>query len=147
MELKQVGLIHSPYKERKDAPRQGKLSDQESVIEIFEDFLPAMTGLDELSHIIALYWGDRSDRTIVQSSTHWRPQMTGVFSTRSPNRPNPIAFCVCKILEIKENTIRVTGLDALDGSPLLDLKAYSAEIDSYPEATREGGGCHSCASK
>lgn len=140
MELIQLGLIHSPYKETKEAPRQGKLSDQESKIEIFEEFLPAMTGIDELSHIIVLYWGDRGDRSIMETSTPWRPQKTGVFATRSPNRPNPIAFCVCNVLEVKGNIVKVTGLDALDRSPLLDIKVYSAEIDAYPEAKREGGG-------
>ena len=137
MELKAIGTIHSTYKERKDAPRQGKFSDATSKIQIYEPYLPAMKGIEELSHIIVLYWGDRADREIVQSPTPWSPEIRGVFSTRSPNRPNPIAFCVCKILSIEGDTIEVEGLDALDGSPLLDIKAYSAEVDAYPEAQRK----------
>ncbi len=61
----------------------------------------------------------------------------GVFSTRSPNRPNPVAFCVAEVVEVKDNCLKVRNLDALDQSPLLDIKAYSAEIDAYPEAKRK----------
>ena len=58
----------------------------------------------------------------------------GVFATRSPSRPNPLALDIVELLEVKENRLRVMGMDALDGSILLDIKPYSAGIDSFPQA-------------
>ena len=136
MKLIEIGIIHSLYKEAKDAPRQGRLSDKVSEIQIHKEYTSAMAGVEDLSHIIVLYWADRADRSMKETSRR-RPTVTGIFATRSPARPNPIAFCVCKILEVNENMIRVTGLDALDGSPLLDIKVYSAGIDCYPEAGKK----------
>lgn len=134
MELKKIGVIHSVYENKKDTPRQGMLSSQESTIEVFSEYAKALKKLERLSHVIVLYWGNKADRTAIESTPPWSDESYGVFAIRSPNRPNPIAFCVCKILSVKKNMIKVTGLDALNGSPLLDMKAYSAEIDSYPEA-------------
>lgn len=136
IELKKIGVIHSEYKNKKEAPRQGALSSNISTIEIFPQYVKALKRIDELSHIIVLYWGDKSDRNSLESIPPWEKEdkTYGVFSIRSPNRPNPIALCVCKILSVEDNLIKVTGLDALDGSPLLDIKAYAPELDSYPEA-------------
>lgn len=136
MELKPIGIIHSPYKKASDAPRQGKMSELRSEIDVHEEYGEALLGIEKLSHIIVLYWGDRADREVLVSSSPWRSEPAGVFSIRSPNRPNPLAFCVCQLIERRGNTLVVTGLDALDGSPLLDIKAYSASIDSYPDAGR-----------
>lgn len=134
MQLKKIGQIHSVYENKQEAPRQGKLSDQESTIEIFPEYVKALDGLEDLSHIIVLYWGNKADRSVVESIPPWGDHSYGVFSIRSPHRPNPIAFCVCRIISLEKNLIKVTGLDALNGSPLLDIKAYSAGLDSYPEA-------------
>ncbi|MGI6077923.1 MAG: tRNA (N6-threonylcarbamoyladenosine(37)-N6)-methyltransferase TrmO [Fastidiosipilaceae bacterium] len=142
MKLVQIGCVHSPYKEKKDAPRQGKLKDTVSQIEIFDEYLSAMQRLSDLTHIIVLYWGDRADRSITMSPTPFDSEPIGVFASRSPNRPNPIAFCVCEIVAIKNNIIEVKNLDALDSSPVLDIKAYAAAIDAYPEAQRKGRGVH-----
>lgn len=138
MQLKQIGIVQSSYKDRKDAPRQGKFSDETSILVLEETYLPALTTIEELSHIIVLYWGNKANREILESPTPWSPDVIrGVFTTRSPNRPNPIAFCVCKIINIDGNKIEVSGLDALDGSPLLDIKAYAPDVDCYPEANRK----------
>jgi formylmethanofuran dehydrogenase subunit E len=59
----------------------------------------------------------------------------GVFSTRSPNRPNPIGIGIVELLGIEEGRLRVRGLDAMEGSPLVDIKAYFSEVDSIPNAT------------
>ena len=134
MELTQIGVIHSPYNERKDAPRQGRLSDNEMILELFPEYAPALESIERLSHIIVLYWGDRSNRDVLQSRTPFSEVPVGVFTSRSPNRPNPIAFCVADLIRREGNRLVVRGVDALDGSPLLDIKAYAAEIDSFPEA-------------
>lgn len=134
MQLTQIGIIHSPYKEKGQAPRQGRLSQEEMTLEIFPDYAPALKNLDQLTHVIVLYWGDRADRSTLQSPTPFSREPVGVFSSRSPNRPNPIAFNIAELLDVQESALIVRGLDALDGSPLLDIKAYSPAIDSLPEA-------------
>lgn len=135
MELKPIGVIHSPYLERGDAPRQGRMSDKKMILEIFPEFGGALKEIEKVSHIFILYWGDRSNREILQSKTPFSQEPVGVFASRSPNRPNPIALCIADLLRREDNRLIVKGLDALDGSPLLDIKVYSPAIDSIPNAT------------
>lgn len=130
LRLKAIGVIHSPYTDPKDAPRQGRMAAETSIIEIFPQYQAGLTGLDNISHLIVLYWCDRVDRKALQTVTPFGPEEKGVFACRSPMRPNPIAFCIAKILERKGNALLVQGLDALDSSPLLDLKPYSSSLDS-----------------
>jgi tRNA-Thr(GGU) m(6)t(6)A37 methyltransferase TsaA len=134
IQLNPIGIIHSPYKQRGDAPRQGRASETISEIEVFEQYSDGLLKADKASHLIVLYWGDRSNRKVLQSGTPFSETPVGVFATRSPNRPNPIAFCVAEILKIEGNRLTVRGVDALDGSPLLDIKVYSAQVDCVPGA-------------
>lgn len=130
MILKKIGVVHSIYESEDNVPRQGKYSDEKSVIEIFPEYVDALDGVEFLKSIIVLYWGDRADRSILKSVPPFAALEKGVFSTRSPNRPNPIAICVCKILSIEGNKITVTGLDALNGSPVLDIKVFIPRVDT-----------------
>ena len=134
MQLTSIGVIHSPYKERGDAPRQGRLSENEITLEIFPPFVAALKDIERCSHLIVLYWGDRANRATLQSRIPFSEVPVGVFSSRSPNRPNPIAFCVADLLRREGNRLIVRGVDALEGSPLLDIKAYAPALDSIPEA-------------
>ena len=134
MKLNPIGIIHSPYKKRGEAPRQGRLSENEITLEIFPPFTDALKGINRCSHLIVLYWGDQANREILQSHTPHSEVAIGVFSSRSPNRPNPIAFCVADLIQQEENLLTVHGVDALDGSPLLDIKAYVPTLDSLPQA-------------
>jgi tRNA-Thr(GGU) m(6)t(6)A37 methyltransferase TsaA len=134
MELVPIGRIRSDYKTKEEAPRQGRLVDNISTIEIFDDYVPGIKEVKDMTHMIVLYWQDQSNRKVIRTKTPFSTTEIGVFATRSPNRPNPIAFCVCEVVEVSGSEIKVKYLDALDGSSLVDLKVYSAELDSYPEA-------------
>ena len=135
MELTPIGVIHSPYQDRGQAPRQGRLSNNEILLEIFPNFSPALKGIDHYSHLIVLYWGELANREVLQSLTpHNIKQPVGVFSSRSPNRPNPIAICVASLIRQEGNQLVVRWVDALDGSPLLDIKPYSPALDSVEDA-------------
>lgn len=136
-QLNPIGVIHSPYQERDQAPRQGRLSENESTLEIFPPFVDALEGVERNSHLIVLYWGDRANRETLQSRTPFSEVPVGVFASRSPNRPNPIAFCVATLVRREGDRLIVRGVDALDGSPLLDIKAYAPALDSIPEAANE----------
>ncbi|HZK25352.1 MAG TPA: tRNA (N6-threonylcarbamoyladenosine(37)-N6)-methyltransferase TrmO [Oscillospiraceae bacterium] len=130
MELKRIGIIHSSYTDKGAAPRQGKYSQQVSTIEILPEYAAGLAGIEERSHIVVLYWGDRANRETLTAVPPGRTSEKGVFALRSPNRPNPIALCICKIISVKENSIKVTGLDALNNSPVLDIKPYIPHLDT-----------------
>lgn len=129
-----IGIVHSEYKEKKDAPPQGRHQDDLSTLEVFETYEPGLKDVERCSHLIVLYLQDRGDRDRLQTRTPWGPEIHGVFATRSPNRPNPIGLCTVELVERKGRFLTVRWLDALDGSPLLDIKPYSAGVDAVPEA-------------
>jgi len=130
MELVSIGVIHSPYKGKKDAPFQGRMNSSEVVLEIYPEYVDGLLDIEKRKHIIVLYWQHLAKRDILKSATPWGPEVKGVFGTRSPNRPNPIAFCVADLLKVEGNKLYVKGVDALDKSPILDIKTYVYDLDS-----------------
>jgi len=132
-EIRPIGYVRSPYKEKKDAPRQGRLSDTVSEIVIDEQYLPGLLDVEKKSHLIILSWFDRADRTMLRATPTHEKIEHGVFATRSPNRPNPVAFSVVDLLARDRNILIVRGLDALDGTPVVDIKPYSPDIDCVKE--------------
>lgn len=128
MNLQQIGIIHSPYREKGEAPRQGFHTEDISEIELFEDFVSGMDGANLDRRLLVIYWGDRADRSVIKSKTPFTDVPVGVFTSRSPNRPNPLAVCIASIVEINGRFIKVKGLDALDQSPLLDIKVHIEEL-------------------
>ncbi len=130
MKLKPIGIIYSNYTHKGEAPKQGRSSAELQKIKIFEEFNEGLKEIDKLKYIIILYWQDKSIRTKLLTTTPSSlDEEKGVFSTRSPNRPNPIAFCIAEIIDKQENVIIVKGLDALNGSYLIDIKPYISELD------------------
>ncbi len=134
MELKQIGVIRSPYKTKDDAPHQGRFSKDVCEIIIFDEFSEGLKDIERFTHLIILYWLHEARRDILLAKPPHDSKIRGVFATRSPNRPNPIGFAVVKLLERKGNVLKIVGLDAIDGTPLLDIKPYSPEIDSIDDA-------------
>jgi len=134
MTLVPIGVIHTPYKELEDIPRQGRLSSEVCVIEVFSEYLPGLLDIEQCTHLFVLFWLHRGDRSRLTAVPPHDGREHGVFATRSPNRPNPIALDIVELLEVTGNRLKVKGMDALDGSILLDIKPYSAEMDSLPNA-------------
>ncbi|MBW1721457.1 MAG: tRNA (N6-threonylcarbamoyladenosine(37)-N6)-methyltransferase TrmO [Deltaproteobacteria bacterium] len=130
-----IGVVHSPYESSEDAPPQGRERDEVSTLEVFEEFEEGLLDIDQCSHLIVLYWQHKGDRSILRTRTPWGPEIHGVFATRSPNRPNPIGFCVVELLKRHGRMLDVRGMDALNGSPLVDIKPYSSGIDSVQGAS------------
>jgi formylmethanofuran dehydrogenase subunit E len=133
LELVPIGVIHSPYRVKGDAPHQGRLSPTTSEIEIFPEYAEGLKDIAELPHLIILYWLDRAVRGTLTAIPPHSEKEYGVFATRSPDRPNPIGFAVIDILGIDGTRLIVRGLDAFDGTPVLDIKPYSPEIDCVKE--------------
>lgn len=132
-ELIPIGIIHSPYKIYGDAPRQGRLSDTESIIEIFSPYTDGLCDLEEHKHLIVLYWLDHADRTKLTATPPHTGKEHGVFATRSPSRPNPIGFAVADLMRRESNRLIVRGLDAFDKTPVLDVKPYFRDLDCVQE--------------
>jgi len=127
--LRPIGVITSPYRQRGEAPRQGRLSPVESEILVFPEYAAGLRDLSGHPHLLILYWCDRSRRDVLTATPPHEDREHGVFATRSPERPNPIALCLVDLVEVNGNRLRVRGLDALDGSPLLDIKPFYRDLD------------------
>ncbi|MGB9175303.1 MAG: tRNA (N6-threonylcarbamoyladenosine(37)-N6)-methyltransferase TrmO [Methanoregula sp.] len=129
IELHPVGYVCSPYKVKGDAPRQGRLSDMVSEIVIDEKYRPALWQIERRKHLWVLCWFDRADRTVLRAIPPGTSVEKGVFAIRSPDRPNPVSLCMVDLLGVNNGVLRVRGLDAFDGTPVIDIKVYSAGID------------------
>jgi tRNA-Thr(GGU) m(6)t(6)A37 methyltransferase TsaA len=130
-----IGRIRTPWKTRKDCPKNARESDAVCTVELDERWAAGLKEAETCSHLVLLYWMDKSPRNLVlQVPGHYGVQR-GTFALRSPARPNPIAMSVVKLLRIEGNKLSVVGLDCLDGTPLIDIKPYFASTDAVPEAT------------
>ena len=116
--------------------RQG----EKVLVEIHDPYKDALLGLDPFSHILLFLWFHKNDIPEKRDTLQVHPRgdrhlpLTGVFGTRSPQRPNPIALYVCRIRSIEKNIIHINDIDARDGSPVIDIKPYIPRMDSIPEA-------------
>ena len=129
-----IGRIRTPWKERKDCPKNARESDALCTVELDPRFAEGLKDVETCSHLVLLYWMDQAPRNLVlQVPGHYGSQH-GTFALRSPARPNPIAMSVVKLHGIEGGKLIVSGLDCLDGTPLLDIKPYFASTDSMPDA-------------
>ena len=131
MNLKRIGTIGNDVEEHGRRDWQNIVSE----IVIDDEFLEALDNIEEFSHIIVLYWMhklDQSQRSVLK--VHPRGQqdlpLVGVFSSRSPARPNPIGMTVVKLTSRENNILKVMGTDALNGTPVLDIKPYIPSHDA-----------------
>ena len=122
--LKPIGVIRSPITDPDKAPQQGSESAVSGKLVVDEQYRDALLGLESGRKIVIVYWMHLAERDILQ--VHPRRDLSrplrGVFSTRSPQRPNPVSIDTVEITGIEGTVIDVTGLDAVDGTPLLDIK-------------------------
>ena len=136
--LTPIGVIHSPYKSLSDCPRQASKTGVIAVIEVFEQYAGGLKDIEGFSHLILLYWLHKSHGYSLLVRTPWDTELHGLFTTRSPNRPNPIGISVVKLIERHGNTLRVRGIDAIDGTPLIDIKPYVPEFNFNDRDVRIG---------
>jgi tRNA-Thr(GGU) m(6)t(6)A37 methyltransferase TsaA len=122
--LQLIGKIHSPLKTIEDCPLQENENAPEATIIIFPEFSEGISDIKAGSEIVLLTWLHMADRTVIKCKPRNNNEapLTGVFSTRSPDRPNPIGAHVVKVLSIAGNQIKISGLEVVDQTPLLDIK-------------------------
>jgi tRNA-Thr(GGU) m(6)t(6)A37 methyltransferase TsaA len=128
MQLRQIGEVESTLSARDDAPKQGREGAPDAWLVFDRALLDGLSNLEVGQEVIVVTWLDRADRSVLRVHPRDDPAnpQQGVFSTRSADRPNPIGLHEVEILAIEENRIRVRPLEALDGTPVVDVKPVLA---------------------
>jgi tRNA-Thr(GGU) m(6)t(6)A37 methyltransferase TsaA len=124
LELRPIGRVESSLTDPAAAPKQGDEGAPEATVEIAPEFAAGLQGISVGDEVLVLTWLDRADRQVL--SVHPRDDLsrpeTGVFATRSADRPNPIGLHRVQVLAVEETHLRVSALEAVDGTPVLDIK-------------------------
>ncbi|ABL68978.1 tRNA (N6-threonylcarbamoyladenosine(37)-N6)-methyltransferase TrmO [Paracoccus denitrificans] len=119
-----IGRIHTPWTRRGECPRRGDPDNGPACrIEVFEPWTPGLSGIAKHGHLQILYWMDQARRDLVLQNPNYGDRATGTFALRSPVRPNPVASSIVRLLAVEGPVLTVRGLDCLDGTPLIDIKA------------------------
>jgi tRNA-Thr(GGU) m(6)t(6)A37 methyltransferase TsaA len=132
-----IGFVSTPFKDAAAIPKGlGAKHEEEGALNILRAFEEGLTDIEGYSHLIVLWSFDRSDgfELMVTPPSDDRPH--GVFTTRSPRRPNPIGLTVVELQGHEEGVLNVRGVDMLDGTPILDIKPYLSNIPA--ERLRRG---------
>jgi tRNA-Thr(GGU) m(6)t(6)A37 methyltransferase TsaA len=133
MQLKQIGVVHSPFQRAAGTPVQPFCAGgTEGQIEVFDSYLDGLQDLDGFQRIWILFWCHRARMPKLRVIPYRDTVAHGLFATRAPSRPNPIGLSAVRLYEICGNMLHVGELDILDGTPVLDIKPYVSQYDSYP---------------
>jgi tRNA-Thr(GGU) m(6)t(6)A37 methyltransferase TsaA len=131
IKIKPIGVIHTPYKEPKGIPIQGKFEKGvKGTVQLFPEYQAGLKDIKGFSHIILIYYFDRSKEEKLIGRPFLEDEPHGIFAIRSPHRPNHIGFSIVKLERVENNTITFSEVDILDGTPLLDIKPYVSHFDS-----------------
>jgi tRNA (adenine37-N6)-methyltransferase len=125
--LRPIGIVRSPIRELENR----NWDDIVSEIYLDRKWIKALKGLEDFSHVIVLFWLSRAQGIHLQVHPKRRKDLplVGMLSTRSPHRPNPIAMTICRLLKRRGTKLRLKGLDAIDGTPVIDIKPYIPDND------------------
>jgi tRNA-Thr(GGU) m(6)t(6)A37 methyltransferase TsaA len=131
MNLREVGRVESPITNKDDAPKQGDEGAPEAWIAFDPALVDAVKDVKPGDTVLVLTWFHLADRDKLQVHPRSDPnrELTGVFSTRSPDRPNPIGLHKVEVVAVDGNRIRVTDLEAVDGTPVVDVKPVLHDWD------------------
>lgn len=126
---KAIGFIRSPYINSKSIPKGlGAKHEAEGDLDILPEYQPGLTDIEGFSHLFVIWVFDQSEGYDLIGSPPFDDRPHGVFATRSPRRPNPIALTVVELLIRDGGRLHVRGVDMLDGTPILDIKPYMSSI-------------------
>lgn len=140
MQISAIGFVKSCYQDKFGTPRQPGLAPHSRAWIHFEKVWQpeiSLQGLEQYSHLWVLFHFHQNDNERFHAKVH-PPRMNGesigVFATRSPHRPNPIGLSLVKIESIKDGVLEISGIDLVDGTPVLDIKPYLPSVESIPDA-------------
>ncbi len=132
IKFKPIGIIHSPFKDVKDIPKQPYEGEGiNGTIEIFPEFIEGLKGLEKFTHIIIIFNFHLSHNFDLRVVPYNEKQIRGIFATRSPRRPNQIGMSIVRLTSINKNILNISNIDIIDGTPLLDIKPFVKEMDCF----------------
>lgn len=138
LQLKPIGHVENGVEPRQKVTWENI----ESRLRLDDQWVEGLQGLEEFSHIVVIFWLDRPKEQEIPLKVHPEAKedmpLVGLFATRSPLRPNPIGVTTVELLGIEGNELRVRGLDAFDGTPVLDIKPYLVRGDLKRDASVPG---------
>ena len=131
VELKHIGVIHSPFHELEGMPIQpAGARGVQGTVEVFQEYRAGLKDLDGFSHIVLLYLFHQSQGFNLHVVPYLDTEIRGVFATRAPRRPNAIGLSVVQLNMVQDRILHIENVDILDGTPLLDIKPYVPEFDA-----------------
>ena len=132
MEVKPIGIIHTPFTTSTGTPIQPQMAHGAvGTVEVFEEYTPGLRDIEGFDRIWLLFWFHRASPPKLLVQPYMDTKEHGLFTTRAPARPNPIGISSVRLLEVKENILKVADVDMLDGTPLLDIKPYAPKFDCF----------------
>ena len=132
-----IGYVRSPFKNTQEIPKGlGAKHEADGILEVLPELKAGLTDIEGFSHLIVIWAFDRSKGFELLGTPPSDNRPHGVFATRSPRRPNPIALTTVELLRRDGTNLHVRGVDMLDGTPILDIKPYLSSIP--PESLRRG---------
>jgi len=128
--LRPIGQVRSTLVDRHLAPMQGHEGAPDAWLEIDPSFARALLGVSAGDHVVVITWLDRADRAVLEVHPRGDPDapLAGVFATRSPHRPNPLGLHRVEVRQISGNRLRIGPIEAIDGTPVVDVKAVLDEV-------------------
>jgi tRNA-Thr(GGU) m(6)t(6)A37 methyltransferase TsaA len=132
IQLRPIGVVHTPFKEPKGTPIQPAMADgARGTVTVFEEFQDGLKDLEGFERIWLICWFHRAPEARLLVIPFLDDQQRGVFATRAPARPNPIGISSVRLLRVDRNVLTVADVDIVDGTPLLDIKPYAPALDCY----------------
>lgn len=136
--IEPIGIINTPWTTRENMPIQPNGAEgTKGRITLYRNFMSGLKDLEDFSHIILLYHFDRQRAYDLEVIPFMDTQKRGVFSTRSPKRPNRIGMSIVRLDKIEKNVLFIRDVDMMDNTPLIDIKPFIEEIDNKT-GTRQG---------
>ncbi|MCJ7562962.1 MAG: tRNA (N6-threonylcarbamoyladenosine(37)-N6)-methyltransferase TrmO [Candidatus Aminicenantes bacterium] len=132
-----IGIVRSPFKTKDDIPLERNAApngfdDVKGKIEIFEEFSAGLKDIDEFSHLIVIFAFHQAGEGKLLSQPPFDDRLRGAFASRSPHRPNPLGMTIVRLRGRNGNTLKISGLDMIEGTPVLDIKPYTRK-DRKPD--------------
>mgnify|MGYP000580734794 CR=1 FL=1 len=130
-----IGIIHSPFKSVSGIPVQPTMGKGlEGTVEIFPEYCDALVDIEGFSHIVLIFHLHLSKGYSLRVVPYGESTLRGLFTTRSPRRPNPIGISIVRLAKVNDCILHIRDLDIVDGTPLLDIKPYIPFLDERHDA-------------
>ncbi|OGR11392.1 MAG: tRNA (N6-threonylcarbamoyladenosine(37)-N6)-methyltransferase TrmO [Desulfobacula sp. GWF2_41_7] len=134
-EIKKIGVIRTPYQTKDECPIQGRISpDGKGQVHVFMEYEEGLHTIETFSHLMLFYIFDQTGEILLSRPTFLDDSLHGVFASRHPCRPNSIGISIVKLEKREKNLLKISGVDILDKTPLIDIKPYIPMFDCYNEA-------------